>query len=319
VRVAACTIATRSYFAKVRSLFASVAEFEPGYDCFAFAVDDVDGVQELAEGTIVRPPAVYAPEDYDALVRGYDVIELATAIKPAVLRHLLDRGYDRVLYLDSDIQVFAPLSPVVDPLEFNDIVLTPHIVDAVPIGGRLRAELAIARTGVFNLGFIAVANTANARALLDWWGARLAEFCRADVRSGLFVDQRWIDLVPGIFERTFIVRHRGCNVGYWNLLARPLADDDRLRLQTGEPVIFFHFSGFDARRPERLCGLPVPIRLSEHPRLAALLSAYAARLIAYGDLEQSEIPYALPLPLNARLRALGRWLFRQRVRWRYSA
>jgi hypothetical protein len=317
VRVAVCTVATRSYFAKARSLLASVAEFEPGYDRFAFAVDDVGGIETLAEGTILRPVDVYASEVYDALVRGYDITELATAIKPAVLRHLLDRGYDRVIYLDSDIQVFAPLSPVIDPLEFNDIVLTPHIADAAPIGGRLRAELAIARTGVFNLGFIAIANTANARAMLDWWDARLAEFCRNDVQSGLFVDQRWIDLVPGIFERTHIVRHRGCNVAYWNLPARTLAGDDELRLLTGEPLVFFHFSGFDPRRPDRLCGQRTSIRLSEHPRLQALLESYAARLIAYGDLERAQIPYAFSLPFKARLRTLGRWLFRQRVRWRY--
>jgi hypothetical protein len=296
-----------------------VADFEPGCDRFAFAVDDVGGIETLAEGTILRPVDVYAPAEYDELVRGYDFTELATAIKPRLLRHLLDRGYDRVLYLDSDIQVFAPLNPLTDPLESNDIVLTPHTADAGPIDGRLRAELAILRTGVYNLGFIAVANTANARAMLDWWSARLTEFCRNDVQSGLFVDQRWIDLVPGIFERTHIVRHRGCNVGYWNLPARTLAGGDELRLSTGEPLVFFHFSGFDPRRPDRLCGLRTSTRLSEHPRLQALLESYAARLIEYGDLEQAQIPYAFPLPFKARLRTLGRWLFRQRVGWRYGA
>jgi hypothetical protein len=171
---------------------------------------------------------------------------------------------------------------------------------------------------VYNLGFIGVANTANARAMLDWWDARLAAFCRNDVQSGLFFDQRWIDLVPGIFERTAIVRHRGCNVAYWNLHARPLGSGDELRLLSGEPVVFFHFSGFDARRPDRLCGIPIRLRPGDHPRLRALLEAYAARLVERGHLEQSRIPYAFALPLRARLRALGRRLFGQRVRWRYS-
>jgi hypothetical protein len=54
----------------------------------------------------------------------------------------------------------------------------------------LKAELTILRTGVYNLGCIGVANTANARAMLDWWDARLAAFCRNDVQSGLFFDQR---------------------------------------------------------------------------------------------------------------------------------
>jgi hypothetical protein len=123
--------------------------------------------------------------------------------------------------------------------------------------------------------------------------------------------------VPGIFERTSIVRYRGCNVAYWNLHARPLDSGDELRLLSGEPVVFFHFSGFDARRPDRLCGHPMRLRLSEHPRLRALLEAYAARLVERGHLEQLRIPYAFPVPLKARVRALGRRLFRQRVRWRY--
>ncbi len=318
MRIAVCTIATRNYFAKVRLLLASVATFEPDCDRFAFVVDDVDRVETLSEGTIVRPAAVFPPSDYDELVRSYDANELSTAIKPALVRHLLDRGYDRVVYFDSDIQVFAPLTPLIEPLASNDIVLTPHATDAGPIDGRVGIELAILRTGVYNLGCIGVANTANARAMLDWWSARLAAFCRVDVQSGLFVDQRWIDLVPGIFERTHIVRHRGCNVAYWNLSARMLDSGDELRLRTGEPVVFFHFSGFDPRRPDRLCALPVRIRPSEHPRLRALLEAYAADLIERGHLERARIPYAFPSPLKARLRALARRLFGLRVRLRYS-
>ncbi len=318
MRIAVCTIAARNYVALASSLFASVAEFEPGCDRFAFLIDDVGDVESLPEATVVRPAKVFEPEVYAALVRGYDVTELATAVKPSLLRYLLDEGYDRVLYLDPDIQVFAPLNPVLDPLASHDIVLTPHAVDAGPIAGRLAFELVLLRTGVFNLGCIGVANAAGARVMLDWWDARLAAFCRSDVQSGLFFDQRWIDLVPGIFERTAIVLHRGCNVAYWNLDARELGSDEELRLLTGESVVFFHFSGFDARRPQRLSVHPTNIRPSEHPRLQQLLEAYAARVIERGHLERIRIPYAFPLPLKARLRALGRWVFRQRVRWRYS-
>jgi hypothetical protein len=317
MRIAVCTIAARNYLALAASLFASLAEFEPDCDRFAFLIDDVGRVETLAEGAVLRPEVLFAPAAYAALTRGYDVTELATAVKPALLRYLLDQGYDRVLYLDPDIQVFAPLNPVLDPLASSDIVLTPHAADAVPIAGRLAAELALLRTGVYNLGFAGVANTANARAMLDWWDARLAAFCRNDVQSGLFFDQRWIDLVPGIFERVCVVRHRGCNVAYWNLRARELHNGDELRLQTGEPVVFFHFSGFDVRHPQRLSA-HTRIQPSEHPRLQQLLEAYTERLIVRGHLERMRIPYAFPLPLRARIRALGRRVFGQRARWRYS-
>jgi hypothetical protein len=314
-RTAVCTIVARNYVALARSVLASVAQFEPAFDRFVFFIDDLAQQDAIAEGTVLRPADVFDAARYAELARGYDVVELSTAVKPNVLRHLLDRGYARVLYLDPDIQVFAPLDPLVEPLAANDIVLTPHTADAAPLNGRLRLELAHLRTGVFNLGFIGVANTPDARAMLDWWEERLLAFCRVDVSSGLFVDQRWIDLVPGLFARTAIVRHRGCNVAYWNVHDRRLAASDELRLETGEPVIFFHFSSFDPRRPDRLCNNRPRVRANEEPRLHRLLADYAARLVERGDLAARRIPYGFGRPrLKPMLRRLGRRLLFERSR-----
>ena len=33
-------------------------------------------------------------------------------------------------------------------------------------------------------------------------------------------DQRWLDLVPALFDDVHIVRDPGCNVAYWNLPER---------------------------------------------------------------------------------------------------
>ena len=45
----------------------------------------------------------------------YDVMELSTAVKPWLLRHLLERpGVDSVTYLDPDIQVFDSLDEIVE-------------------------------------------------------------------------------------------------------------------------------------------------------------------------------------------------------------
>jgi hypothetical protein len=317
-RFAICTIVARNYVSLARAMLDSVAEFEPGIDRFVFLLDDVAGAEALSEGTVLRPTDVFDSAAYAALSRDYDVVEFATAVKPSVLRYLLDRGYERAFYLDADIQVFAPLDAVIAPLENNDIVLTPHVADATPLDGRLRAELALLRTGIFNLGFIGVANTPAARAMLDWWAERLAQFCRRDVMSGLFVDQRWLDLVPGMFERTAIVRHRGCNVAYWNVHARPLAPSDELRLESGERVVFFHFSGFDARRPDRLCHLST--RATEEPRLRRLLRDYAHRLRVRGHLEQRGVPYAFGrFKSKAAVRALFRQFFLRRSEWLYPA
>jgi len=305
-RVAVCTIAARNYIALAGTMLASVARFEPALDRFVFIVDDVDEVETFAEGRVLRPADVFERDTFAELARGYDVLELSTAVKPSVLRHLLDRGYERVLFFDPDIVVYAALDPLLEPLETNNIALTPHWVDALPIERRLRLELLVMRTGVFNLGFIGVANTPVARAMLDWWAERLARYCRIDAVSGLFVDQRWIDLVPGLFAGTAIVRHRGCNVAYWNLSERRLDAGDEPRLESGEPLVFFHFSGFDPRHPDRLCKISTWIRVSETPRSERLLAAYAQALAARGHNERRSLPYGLRRSLRARARRFAR-------------
>ena len=34
----------------------------------------------------------------------------------------------------------------------------------------------------------------------DWWCQRAYRFNRDDVPNGLFTDQRWMDLVPALFD-----------------------------------------------------------------------------------------------------------------------
>lgn len=293
MRLAICTIVTRSHLAQARSLLDSVAEFEPGADRFVLIFDDVAGVETCPDATVLRPDDVLDPAAFGELARRYTVLELACALKPFALRHLIDRDYDRVLYFDADIQLFAPIDELTAPLTANDIVLTPHVTDALSADGVWPYEMLLLRCGMFNLGFVGVANTAVARTMLRWWGERLIRYCKVDVAGGLFVDQRWVDLVPMLFERTAIVRHRGCNVAWWNLRARRLAKSDELRLESGEPLVFFHFSSFDPRRPERICRFWTPIDMRAEPRVQRLLAAYAQRLIERGYLERSRIPYAL--------------------------
>ena len=97
---------------------------------------------------------------------------------------------------------------------------------------------------------------------IDWWTARLMEFCYDDIAGGLFTDQRWIDMAPCFFEDIDIVRSPGFNVATWNLSQRVVAGDlDHLTVN-GEPLFFYHFSGFDSGAQEVMLekyGQPSPI------------------------------------------------------------
>src|SRR5439155_16667516 len=241
----------------------------------------------------------------------YEVTELATAVKPWLLELLLGRGGDAAMYLDPDIEVFAPLDDIGELARRHGIVLIPHALAPLPADGRKPTPQDIADAGVYNLGFLAVGPQAGP--FLDWWGQRLRRDCIVSVEEGLFVDQRLLDALPAYFEHT-ILRDPACDVAYWNLHERTVRWTGSGYVVNGTPLRFFHFSGFDPRRPEVLSkhqGDRPRIDLARAPALARRCREYAAKLSAAGYREAASQPYgyarsAAGLPLDRRMRRLYR-------------
>jgi hypothetical protein len=174
----------------------------------------------------------------------HDVVELCTAVKGQMLVRLLEQGAQKVVYLDPDIAVFGSLSEVEELLDQACIVLTPHIV--TPEEGNMAivdSEIGTLKHGTYNLGFLAVANRPDGLRFARWWRDRLRYYCYDDVQEGLFTDQRWCDLAPGLFEGVSILRDVGYNVASWNLNNRPIGFGADGRIMAGDrPLRFFHFT-----------------------------------------------------------------------------
>jgi glycosyltransferase involved in cell wall biosynthesis len=212
----------------------------------------------------------------------YDVTELATAVKPLLLRRLLTEGLSAVLYFDPDVQVFDSVESLWRLAIEGGIALTPHVLTPIPDDGFEVSDLAVLRAGVFNLGFIGVG--AGTERFLEWWSGRLRRHCLSDPGNGMFVDQRWLDYVAAFFPHT-VVRDPGCNVAYWNLHERRLMHTASGFEVNGGPLRFYHFSGFDPEVPYLLSkhqGRNPRVLLSEQPALRELCDAYGARLRAGG-------------------------------------
>ena len=177
-------------------------------------------------------------------VFGHDVVELCTAVKGPMLQHLLAAGADQVVYIDPDIALFSPLDPVLDLLQRHAVVLTPHLL--APETTRedvIKNELSCLQHGIYNLGFLAVANSSEGNRFAAWWADRLREFCHADIPRGLFTDQRWCDLAPALFDGVAVLRDPGCNVASWNLAHRPVTIDASGDIRAaGHLLRFFHFT-----------------------------------------------------------------------------
>jgi hypothetical protein len=170
-------------------------------------------------------------------------------VKGTALVNLLQRpDTDAVIYLDPDIWVLNSLTPVVERLADHDILLTPHLLhpeDDIWLihGNEIVTTLA---HGIYNLGFIGVRPSSEGMRFARWWEKRLLNFCFDDVPQGLFTDQRWCDFVPVFFEGTHIVRDIGCNVATWNIRYRPITRQGDTYLAGGQPLRFYHFTGFDS-------------------------------------------------------------------------
>jgi hypothetical protein len=303
--VNACTIVARNYLAHARVLAASVARHHAGERPSVLVIDGEVGGERASSGPNAEPFETILPtqlplphDEYRRMASMYDVTELATAVKPFFLRFLLDRGSAAAVYLDPDIEVYAPLDDLVRLAGEHEIVLIPHTLRPVPADGRKPTSADLSASGVYNLGFIAVG--AGARPFLDWWGERLRRDCVMAPEEGLFVDQRLLDFLPA-FHAPHIVRDPAYNVAYWNLHERQVTWTGQHYEVGGAPLRFFHFSGFDPLAPDVLSrhqGRTPRTVLAEQPDLARLCREYAHRLLAAGYRDSATVPYGFAATAN---------------------
>jgi glycosyltransferase involved in cell wall biosynthesis len=309
------TIVARNYLAYARVLAASLARHNPGTRLHVIILDDPDrGIPPEPAFEIIRADELPfdPPSDLYTMAAIYDLTELATAVKPWAFEHLFDRGASVAIYLDPDIEVFDSLGPLEPLTREHGMLLTPHLTEPLPQDGKRPDERDLLLAGIYNLGFLALSAEA-AKTVLPWWRQRLRRDCLSDPAGGLFVDQRWIDFAPALFEPG-ILKDPGYNVAYWNLPSRVLTrDGDHILnriLVNGRPLRFFHYSGFSPRAPHLLSKhqhASLRARLSDTPLLAELCERYAGALEEAGYADCCALPYCFAataggLPLDARTR-----------------
>jgi glycosyltransferase involved in cell wall biosynthesis len=280
-----CTIIARNYAAHARVLARSFAATHPDGHCSVLVVDEIEDYLDPATEPfeVIRLEEIGLP-DQERMAAFYNVLELSTAVKPWLLRHLLGRdGVEAVTYLDPDIRVEDSLEEADRLAIEHGAVLTPHLTAPLPRDGRKPSERDIMVAGSYNLGFVSLgADGTIAGPLLDWWSERLEDECLIDPVNGLFVDQRWIDLAPGMWPGMSVLRKPAYNVAYWNLPQRRLeVDDDGYRVD-GESLRFFHFSGYDPRRPDELSKYQNRIALRSDPALSRICDEYGEELLEAG-------------------------------------
>jgi glycosyltransferase involved in cell wall biosynthesis/SAM-dependent methyltransferase len=287
-----CTVIARNYLAAARVLALSLREHHPESRLHVLVIDSPEGFFDPAAEPfeVVRPEAIGIP-NFERMAGIYEVLELATAVKPWLLRGLLSEAGEGIVYLDPDVRLYAPISDVFGAVREHGLALNPHNTEPMPRDGLRPSEQDILIAGAYNLGFIGVGHSEFAAAFLDWWGERLERDCIVDPERGFFVDQRWVDLVPGLAPDFHLIRDPGFNVAYWNLPTRELSRDNAHYTVNGEPLRMFHFSGFKPTSPHLLSRYQDRVRLADDPVLTDLCRDYARALLDAGHDEASAWPY----------------------------
>jgi hypothetical protein len=268
LRQAICTISTDSHTFKARGLHASLKDrTDADFHCLltdAPAKKDVSDIIWHANDSLAGDVAGRILDRY----RGN---ALRWALKPIFILHLLNE-YDRVIYVDNDICFYSSPDFLFDELGSQSILLTPHHYPSDPKKEPHWLEASL-RVGLYNAGFIG-ASRSGVEAM-QWW----AECCAYNVRQsswrGLFDDQRYLDLLPILFNDVLVLRHKGCNVAGWNIDQCPRSEDvdGSILLDRNWPLVFVHYNAFTIGE----------ILKGKDPLLRPLASEYEALLQGFNE------------------------------------
>jgi glycosyltransferase involved in cell wall biosynthesis len=288
----ACTIVANNYLAYARAFTRSfLARHPEGKVCVLIVDRPQPGHRYEDEPFAVTFADQLGIPAFSHVAFRYSIVELNTAVKPYFLLHLhRTLGCDRICYFDPDILVLDDLSELYGRLDRADAVLTPHLT--APIEDRaVPNEREILLSGIYNLGFLGLAFNERTLPFLDWWSRRLYRECVSDIEHGLFVDQRWMDFAPAFLPEVDILRDPGYNVAYWNLAHRTVAPHGGGWRVNGVPLRFFHFSGYDFRRPELISKFQSRFTFADRPDVLPLFRLYGERIGAEGQEEVQDYPY----------------------------
>lgn len=223
------------------------------------------------------------------------------ALKPVFIAWLLESGYNKVIYLDSDIYFTSNPDFLFKELDTAAILLTPHWRNTNPLISE-DGLFSVLRDGLFNAGFVGA--SASGASAMNWW----AELCHYRTEKapelGLYDDQKYLDLMSVEFENVSVLKHRGCNLAAWNIDTnfRKIIDGELKINSTYDPV-FIHFTKDTIYN----------IQKGNDVLLKPFLEQYYEQLRAYnwqGDLLPLEKTFLYTLKQNTRIRTrLKRFFF----------
>lgn len=225
-----CTISTQSHLFKTYALADSIQQFGGELKVLIVDSDEVNHVENIPANIEFHHLGQISFERIVQTKRTYKKDKLRWALKPAYLLYLLP-NYQELIYVDNDVFFYHDFNFLFEELRTSDVLLTPHFYPSSPKNDQTWLESNF-RLGLYNAGFIGV--NKKAKNALEWWSDCCMYEMKRSYWRGLFDDQKYLDLLPILFDGVRIIKDRGCNFAGWN---------DQIALLENE-IVFIHFNQF---------------------------------------------------------------------------
>jgi hypothetical protein len=309
-----CTIITADYLPYAVTLYRSLIKFHPEEMLIVLVADSVNPITGGADCPGIRiltRQDIYAGKYADIIYSKYadtNPDALRWALKPVLITHLLQNGFSKVIYADCDLYFVNEYEFLFTELNNFSLLLTPGRTTRNP---QLQEEefLSGYKYGQFNAGFIGA--TPAAISAMDWWANCCAFRVETNFSDGLFVDQKYLDALPVLFEYTHIIRHKGCNIAFWNQHeCKRVIINGEVRINGEFPIVFIHFTS--KYIPELLEGNdPLIYSFYQEYEKSFNLSGHTLKEFIPGMPEYKEpsLPVRIKRKLLLRTR-IKRWLFK---------
>ncbi len=279
----AFTICSNNYISQAKALADSVKRHNPNITFYIGLADKLEKIPEVYRKDFENYNIIEAKDlgiaNFNWMNSNYDIIEFNTAIKPYCFQYFFNKhpDSDKLIFLDPDIMIYDSLVSIEKKLTKHNVILTPHLTQPIEDSRQDYTihEHDMLNHGIFNLGFVAINNSSEAKRFISWWAERLAEQCKHDLCNGLFVDQLWCNLVPCYFENVLVDKHLGMNMAYWNLQERVVTNENGEYLVNGtDSLLFFHFSTFNPAIKDNIATKQNRYKLSDREDLQELYKNY---------------------------------------------
>ncbi len=231
-----------NYIHKARCLAESVKKNIPDATFVVCLVEkETSALSEYEYFDRVIPAKDAYEGNFNHFIFKHNIVEASTSVKGAFFQYLykLYPEENKFIYLDPDIYVYSDFCELRELLDTHSIVLCPHML----IEGNIEMELSSTAHGVYNLGFLAVNRSDEAKRFIDWWAFRLDKYCYDDIQNGIFTDQKWVDLAPCFFD-TYILKNHGYDYATWSIKDSIVEQTDSAITVNGDLLRFIHFSGY---------------------------------------------------------------------------